>query len=111
MLAQVVRLTNLVLGVGYGARDSLGLTMNATMDGNTILHFLAKDGRAEQIVEEIKWGSKVNAQNDKGETPMHVACQHDNYGSFIALKQHGADETKRDNAGKVPMDYGDFGVL
>ena len=51
-------------------------------------------------------GAAVDARNDFGHTPLHLAARHNGTPAMVALLlDRGADATLRDSAGKLPIDY------
>ncbi|KAL9109201.1 MAG: hypothetical protein Q9227_006126 [Pyrenula ochraceoflavens] len=85
--------------------------------GPTALHVLAQ-GKFWWQIEGINFlienGAEVDAQNEKGQTPLHIASTHQNYYSnghqglfkpqcceVLLLK--GADPNKIDNEGQTPL--------
>lgn len=59
-------------GANIHVRTTHGLTFHIT--GNTALHAACRCGRIQVIQELLNHGAEVNAQNDRGETPLLHAC-------------------------------------
>ena len=48
---------------------------------------------------------EVNALNDLGQTPLHVAYKYGKWENVVHLIRGGADPSVRDARGKLPADY------
>jgi ankyrin repeat protein len=59
-------------------------------DGNTLLHFAAKNKSAEFIKKLISDGEEVNAINKDGETALDIAERYRNVEAETELIVHGA---------------------
>ena len=68
--------------------------------GFTALHFIAGEEHAEVAIFLIANGADVNAKNDEGITPLHLAAW-----PHMAelLVSQGADLNIRDKAGRTPL--------
>jgi ankyrin repeat protein len=62
-------------------------------------------GEAEITEALIQAGSHINEQNNKGETPLILACRRHNGGVVDMLMKHLADPFVRDNTQKSATDY------
>jgi uncharacterized protein len=62
----------------------------ANKDGNTLLHFAARSGNVELIKKLIESGEDVNAENNKGETPLQIADKYAMHEAYVELTRHGA---------------------
>ena len=75
------------------------LTANATP-----LHDAASDRNLDEVNRLIATGANVNAQNDGGQTPLHVACYRGFSPSIVeALLVAGADANAKSNTGWTPL--------
>ena len=45
------------------------------------------------------------ALHSASSTPLHLAAKNRNYEAMIVLMSHGADYSRRNNAGKVALDF------
>ena len=73
--------------------------------GNTLLHFAAKLNGTRELDFEIERGSSVNARNNEGQTPLHIAYKYGKYENATHLILKGADQSIKCNLGKTPSDY------
>lgn len=74
-------------------------------DGNTQLHFAAtNDKTVKRIKEFISEGLDINAQNKKGNTPLHIAYQNNASEVVAELLCAGANLSLRNLEGKAPSD-------
>lgn len=72
-------------------------------EGGTYLHkCAAEQGSAQLCVELIAAGVGANAQDDKGNTPLHVAAKSCNLEVARALCEHGADVMARNKSNRTP---------
>ncbi|TAA41563.1 ankyrin repeat domain-containing protein [Pseudoxanthomonas winnipegensis] len=80
----------------------------AHKNGNTILHYAARENSAYLIKSLIKRGGHVDAQNSEGDTPLHFAARDtDEEGVARTLINHGASPLIKNNAGQIPADVAD----
>ena len=79
-------------------------TAGAT-DGWTPLHFAAEENEPAALQAHIDRGCAVDAVDERGNTPLHLACRQGHVGIVQALLLHRADPTVRNRDGKTPMDY------
>jgi len=91
--------------------------------GYRALHFAAasKDHPKEAITKLLDAGADVNALNDNGQTPLHIATFWDNIEAVRLLLERGADKTIKNKSGRtaaelaIHYDYVDllevFGVM
>lgn len=88
---------------------ALGADLTATgLRGETVMHRAAERGEPATVRWLIEQGLAVEARNETGQTPMHIAA-----GAgwvkrpevMALLKKHGADVNARDRAGKTPLHY------
>ncbi len=106
-------------GVPIDVRDKFGKTaLHQAAIFGTMLDSLRKQGMSEddefmvepkryrKAVERlIERGADINARDDRGETPFHLAC-HDGSREYLQyFLDHGADPDIRTDEGKIPLDY------
>lgn len=79
---------------------------------NTILHlvvlnFYSLTDAAKVVTMLLGFGANPNSQNDKGETPLHLACQATRRDPDIVkiLLKYGADPLLRTKDGKQAIDF------
>lgn len=81
---------------------------------NTILQMVVMNmySMSNQLMEDVvslllKDGADPNIQNDKGETALHLVCQHPMRDPPIArlLLTHGANRNIHTTDGKLPIDF------
>ena len=53
----------------------------------------------------IERNADVNAQSQKGLTPLHVSLEHLSSDVYFVLVVNGADETIADSEGRRPLDH------
>lgn len=73
------------------------------------LHEAAARGHASQIDRCMKRGMSINAQDDKGNTPLHYAYFHNREDVVDRLIAYGADPTIRNEDGDTPSDMREIG--
>lgn len=92
-------------------------------NGNTALHLAvgkgytdkSRDGKIltisslELIHKLISLGCNVNISNQKGNTPLHLACMRRSIPMIQALLQAGANPNIRNAQGETPQEMLDFG--
>jgi ankyrin repeat protein len=73
--------------------------------GRTILHTYPYYRRceAETIKYILKNGADVNAQDNMGKTPLHMACKKGSVKYIRILIENGADVNAKDNNGNTPL--------
>jgi len=71
--------------------------------GYHVLHFAAasKDHAAEAITKLLDAGAEINALNDNGQTPLHIAAFWDNAEAVRVLLDRGADKTIKNKHGRT----------
>ncbi|KAJ8386825.1 hypothetical protein AAFF_G00166200 [Aldrovandia affinis] len=70
----------------------------------TPLHIAARVKEGEKVAEMLlKSGADVNAEQENGETAMHVAARHGGLQMMRALLEDGGDLTCRSKAGENPL--------
>ncbi|VDK79532.1 unnamed protein product [Litomosoides sigmodontis] len=82
------------VGINYSSQDKFN---------NTALHVAAdSDGKKEtlcQLLHYLKDSRLLNTRNDKGQTPLHRATEHNAVQCVRYLLKYGADPLIRDNRG------------
>ena len=73
--------------------------------GWTGLHLCAANGHEDLASLLVRSGCvNINAQNELGDVPLHLAAYHQRSGIVEALLQHGAKRQIRNEEGKTPKD-------
>ncbi|XP_035380821.1 transient receptor potential cation channel, subfamily N, member 1 [Electrophorus electricus] len=86
--------------LGFGAQVQLG----GGKALETPLHIAARVKEGEKVAEMLlKSGADVNAEQENGETAMHVTARHGGLQMMRALIEEGADLTWRSKAGENPL--------
>ncbi|KAF2491646.1 ankryin repeat S-palmitoyl transferase, partial [Lophium mytilinum] len=79
---------------------------DTTVYGDTLLHIAARANHYDMVKELVRAGVPVNAENDFGRTPLHMAVRHDRgYEVSQCLLGSGADLGHQDIAGRTPLHY------
>jgi len=89
------------------AKDGLDLDVaQEKAKGYHVLHFAAgsKDHAVEAITKLVKAGANINALNDNGQTPLHIAAFWDNADAVRCLLDLGADKTIKNKSGRTAAD-------
>jgi ankyrin repeat protein len=74
--------------------------------GQTRLHILiAANAAAENIQHLLDAGIDINAQDNKGNTPLHFAVENENPAYIQKLLDSGADVNVKDNNGNTPLHF------
>lgn len=70
-----------------------------------ILHEFARTGvLTEEVTQVLKSNQHINEQNEKGETPLHIAVQYGTHLDVIStLLKHGASRKIKDHMGQTPV--------
>ena len=91
-----------------GVEDALGKKVTITSvnsAGNTLLHdACSNDSRKDVAKMLINKGSDVNAKNNLGYTPLHIAALNGSSEIIKLLLENGADKNAKDNDGNTPYD-------
>lgn len=86
--------------LGFGAKVQL----NGGKFKETPLHIAARVKEGEKVAEMLlKSGADVNAEQENGETAMHVAARHGSIQMLKALIEEGGDVTWHSKAGENPL--------
>lgn len=76
-----------------------------TKDNPQAIFDLVKKGDTVAIALAVEKGFDVSIQNEKKQTPLHVAAEHDTQLIADVLSQEANDAPwQRDNQGKLPLD-------
>jgi ankyrin repeat protein len=105
-----------LLSVSYfGSISGVASNANLTLANNdTLLHLASVFGNTKVVQELVKVGASVNAQNEQGNTPLHLVCMkaypaeesysRENYKALIdLLLLYGADVTLKNNEGYTSL--------
>jgi len=60
-------------------------------NGNCCLHIAAQNGHRDLVKQLLEEKADVNAQNFKGQTPLHMSIEYDFYFQSVQLLEAGAD--------------------
>ena len=79
-------------------------------DGNTLLHQACQRVSSYDSLQLVKLLTAspvcdINAENNEGVRPIHLAAEHGNLGVVCHLVNCGCDLTATDKHGNTPMDY------
>ncbi|CAM9690990.1 unnamed protein product [Ectocarpus sp. 8 AP-2014] len=94
--------------VGVLIEAGLGIETKRSEDGSGPLHHAAKAGNAEVVHALLDHGASVNANDNSGQTPLHLAMKSANLASdkvtHIAklLTESGANAEAADSNGNTP---------
>ncbi len=86
------------------ARSSKADLEAKDVDNSTVLHFAAQNWDDDVCPYFIDKGLDCNAVNNKGNTPLHDACDHHKYKNIDALLKAGAKVAIENTDGKTPLD-------
>ena len=81
------------------------LTRDPNAGGSNALHDAAFAGDLDHMQQLIDNGMDVNAVDDAGRTPMHLAAMGGSAAAVQLLKQCDAVVSIKDNSGNTPSDY------
>ncbi|KAM8967607.1 uncharacterized protein RCH25_026220 [Pelodytes ibericus] len=86
--------------LGFGAR----VQVKGGQAQETPLHISARIMGGEKVAEVLlKSGAEVNAEQENGETAMHIASRHGNLKMLTALIEDGGEVTWLSKAGESPL--------
>jgi tetratricopeptide (TPR) repeat protein len=82
-------------------------------DGNTLLHRAAgtkledctQDERLRTVILLVERGADVNAKNNQGQTPLHLAATSPSFHVVYYLVHSARADLPKDNEGKTPKHY------
>lgn len=66
------------------------------------LHRAAALGKVDLIRLYVKYGDDINARDEDGQTPLHLAYKYEQPAAVVALIDLYADQTIRNNDQKLP---------
>ena len=72
--------------------------------GQLPIHNVSRSKNIDVARFLIEHGAKINAQDNDGKTPLHIAVSFVNYELIPLYLEHGADPCIRDKDGKTPID-------
>ncbi len=75
----------------------------------TLLHIAARYNQPEMVKLLINKGLNVNAVNQAGNTPLHLAVFSGSYALIESLFKHGADYQLRNQRGRTALEYVSYG--
>ncbi|XP_043469328.1 ankyrin-3-like [Leptopilina heterotoma] len=78
------------------------LTAKRDRDGNSLLHLAIKENQAE-VFNQIVGECNVDAENNRGERPLHCAVADNRIEFALALIENGATVNVEDKEGKTPL--------
>lgn len=76
-----------------------------TKEGETVLHFMAKEDAPEVLRLMLKATKLVNQQDVQGRTALHVCAQHGNASAVRLLLEAGIDPQMTDKYLDTPLHY------
>jgi|GEM_PF-2907264 len=71
--------------------------------GETVVHWIARNGNAEMLDVLINAGADIHAKNSLGSTPLLEATKKNNVQAAKTLIKHGADVNVQDTYGDTPL--------
>jgi ankyrin repeat protein len=78
-------------------------------NGWSALHAAAFKGHVQVVQILLEHNADINAQNNRGEVPLHLAACPNSRDGLIPMMQllldHGADVNARDNEGSTPLHH------
>ena len=75
-----------------------------TNQSNTALHYAVDSTKLENVRLLLRYGSDPNAENERGETPLLLACRkRQDVDIILALLNHGADPNRYDEGMSFPL--------
>lgn len=78
---------------------------HAFSDANSYLHMAMRHAQEWMLDDIDHFDHLINAQNDNGETPLHLAMKNRFMPGIFFLLSFGADPLIKDKSGKKPIDY------
>ena len=87
---------------GIEQNINFGITVNATRNGETPLHFATDRQHSDAVKKLISLGASINLQNRSGNTPLHLAAMNGNLGICNYLMKNGALRNIRNSKGRTP---------
>ncbi|PSN47903.1 hypothetical protein C0J52_03375 [Blattella germanica] len=80
------------------------IEINARLgEGHTILHWAARQGKPEAILELVRLGANVNITNDYGNTPLHCAAKSGSLSVVTMIVKLGGDVGIKNNDGDTAL--------
>ena len=80
------------------------LLLNSSLSA-THLHQAVKEVNEVRIRSLVQMGADVNATDEKGQIPLHLAAKIGRYSIVEYLVEHGSDVHKKDDLHKTPLVY------
>lgn len=75
-------------------------------DGNTVLHYAAKDDDADLVLFFLIKGADSELKNKEGQTPLHIAIEYKSYDAAQILASHEKTLFCRNGIGEVALNKG-----
>jgi|GEM_PF-827171 len=81
------------------------LINNSTKNNLPAIHKATLDGLIEKVESMVEQGTSINAVDDDGRTPLHIASGKNYNLDMLALIDLGADINRQDYQGRTPLMY------
>ena len=101
VLSVVLLLLASAVGVCYGAENSDDQTASQDRQNSDLLSAV-ENGALDDVKKLLDCGADVNAKNELGRTPVHLAVHRGDLKLVQLLAQRGGDVNAKDNEGRTP---------